>query len=111
MIQAARPASSNKPGWAPEVEKRARDGKWETLIRVDTRPQGKALYRPGIDMRFLTRTAGSLLHEPVAMPFVLAVTLTGPKGSGVYARVQQFAPALTPLVASIPVPIRAGVST
>ncbi len=111
MVQSARPATSGKPGWATEVESRARDGKWETLIRVDTRPTGKALHRPGIDLRVLTRAAGSLLHEPVPMPFALAVTLQGPKGSGVYGRVQQYAPALTPLVATIPAAIHARAGT
>jgi Subtilase family len=110
LIQSARPATSHKPGWVTEVESRARDGKWETIIRVDTRPAGTALYRPGIDLRLLTRTAGSLLHEPVPMPFALAVTLRGPKGSDVYRRVQQYAPALTPLVATIPVSIHASVN-
>lgn len=105
-----RPASSGKPGWVPEVESRSR-GKWETLVRVDTQPAGKALHRPGIDLHFLTRDAGRLGREPVPMAFALAVTLDGPKGSDVYRRVQQFAPALTPLVAAVPAGIHARLST
>ncbi len=76
-----------------------------------TRPTGKTLYRPGIDLRFLTRAGGKLLHEPTPMRFALAVTLRGPKGSGVYGRVQQYAPALTPLVATVSAAVRANIST
>jgi hypothetical protein len=102
-----RPATGGKPGWATEVERRAIHGKWETLVRVDGKPQGKGLFRPGIDLQLLTRAAGSLRHEPEPTTFALAVSLHGPKGSGVYQRVVQYAPALVPLVATVPAPIHA----
>ena len=101
MIASDRPCAANKPGWAPEVESRARDAKWESLIRVDGRPVGRTLYRPGLDLHFLTRSKGRLRTEPETLPIALAVTLAGPAGSDIYARVQQYAPALTPIVAQV----------
>lgn len=106
-----RPAAGGKPGWVPEVDRRSLFGKWETIHRLDYRPTGQTLYRPAIDLHVHARHRGARIPLAEQVRFALAVTLRGPKGSDVYRRVSEFAPALVPLVSSVPTAVYAHART
>ena len=97
FVRADNPVPSDKRGWAPEVERRARDGKWETLIRVDRRFQAKSLHNPAIDLHMLAREQGRLVAEAEELPFALLVTVQAPSGVSLYDRTRAYAVNLAPL--------------
>jgi hypothetical protein len=103
-----RPVSSEKTGYAPEVLKRSRDGKWETIVRMKRGMQGRSLLDPSVDIHMLGREAGNLADiEDLRFAFVLSVE--GPAGCDLYQRTLAHAPALVPLTTAVPVTVRANV--
>jgi hypothetical protein len=109
FTRAEHPVSLSKPGWAPEVEQRARDGKWETVIRVDKVFQASSLFDPAVDLHMLAREQGRLVKEADELPFVLIATAIAPAGADLYDRTRQSAVNLTPL--SVDVSVHARVTT
>jgi hypothetical protein len=106
-VPADRPKTRPKKGYAPEVAKRQRDGKWESIIRVDDSMKAKTLWRPAFDLSFVAREHGDLTdaHAPVTLPYALVATLQAPAGVPLYDRIRAAYPVLTPLVAELPVTV------
>lgn len=101
-----RPVPSQKTGYAPEVTQRARDGKWETLVRMERTMRGSSLRDPCIDLHMLGRESGTLTDiEDLQFSFVL--TIHGPPECAIYDKTVAYATALVPLTTSVPVTVRA----
>ncbi len=109
FTRADHPISLSKPGWAPEVEQRTRDGKWETVIRVDKTFRASSLFDPAVDLHMLAREQGQLVKVADELPFVLVATAIAPADVDLYDRTREVAVNLTPL--SIDVAVHARVAT
>jgi hypothetical protein len=99
-----RPESSEKRGYAPEVQQRARDGKWETIVRMERSMKGSSLHEPCIDVHMLGREAG-MLADIEALSFAFVLTVVAPNGCQLYDRTRVNAPTLVPLTTSVPVTV------
>lgn len=108
--QAQFPRSAEQTGVAPEVELRHIHGKWEGLVRMDKRMQGKSLRRPRLDFHMLSREGGDLLKDTDDLSYALVVSVRGPKDSDLYDRTVAYASLLQPLIAEVPVLVDLGVS-
>jgi hypothetical protein len=97
------PVTADQPGVATEVVRRSRDGKWEGVVRMDKRMQGKSLREPRLDFHMLTREGGDLLTDADDLRYALLVSIRAPKGIDLYDRVSTEATLLAPLTTSLPV--------
>jgi hypothetical protein len=104
--QSKRPESSDKAGYAPEVVQRARDGKWETLVRMDRSMKGSSLVDPCLDLHMLGREGGALSDVP-NLRWALVLTVSGPAGCELYEGTVQHATQLVPLTTTVPIVSRA----
>jgi len=109
FTRAEHPVSLSEPGWAPEVEQRTRDGKWETVIRVDKNFRASSLFDAAVDLHMLARERGRLVKEADELRFVLIATAVAPVGVDLYDRTRQSAVNLTPL--SVDATVHARVTT
>jgi Subtilase family len=89
-----------------EVNRRTH-GKWETIIRGAVRVTASDLYSPRLDLKYITRAGGILTKTEPPLEFTMIVTLTARKGVTLYDLVRQKYTVLTPLVAKIPVTLKA----
>jgi hypothetical protein len=103
-----RPESSEKRGYAPEVQQRARDGKWETIVRMERSMTGASLHEPCIDVHMLGREAGTLA-DTEALGFAFVLTVVAPSDCQLYDRTRVNAPTLVPLTTSVPITVQARV--
>jgi len=102
------PASAEQTGVAPEVIQRHLHGKWEGIVRMDKRMQGKSLLAPRLDFHMLTREGGDLQKEADDLRYALLVSITAPSGVDLYERTVAEATLLTPLTNSIPILVGGG---
>jgi hypothetical protein len=92
--------AATRSGHRVRVGEQARrdEGKWETIVRVDDSMLSTSLFRPRIDLSYFARRAGVLRDQGVPdLPFVLFVTIEGPRLVDCYARVRSSFRALLPL--------------
>jgi hypothetical protein len=97
-----RPAenAATRAGRRLRVGEQARrdEGKWETVVRVDDSMLSTSLFRPRLDLSYFARRGGLLRDQGVPdLPFVLFVTIEGPRHVDCYARVRTSFRALLPL--------------
>lgn len=87
------PVSKSVPGTKSEQGLRD-EGKWETIIQREIGFHGKSLLQPRISLNYLARQTGVLLTGSGVpdLRVALAVTVTGPKDSGLYDEIRAAAP-------------------
>ncbi|HEY0699623.1 MAG TPA: S8 family serine peptidase, partial [Micromonospora sp.] len=97
-----RPKPATKTGYAPEVVRRAQDGRWETTVRMDRQMKGASLHEPCLDMHMLGREAGTLTDIP-DLSWALVLTVEAPTGCSLYDETRAHATQLTPLTTTVPI--------
>jgi nucleotide-binding universal stress UspA family protein len=74
------------------------EGKWETLIHTRDRMTAASLCQPRLDLSYFARAGGVLRDEGVPdLDFTLLVTIDAPPSFGLYDRIRNEYPVLSPI--------------